>query len=435
MLNDVARRKPRGGADSFGPANAHAMKAGILPLVALLVPIPVRVAAQDGWVGRTAIPASARWGVSSFTIGEFGYVVGGRDTLNVDLGETWAFRGPNAHWVPKAGLPMGRERRLASSWVADGYGFVACGVYNSGTKRNDLWKYDHNVNEWLQQGSLPGDPRYSAYAFAIGNIGYIGGGITGTNAGPFAQDLWSYDVSTNTWQQRTGLPGQGRFAASAFTVGDTAYVFGGKLDDLSVTDEFWKYVPATDTWTPITLPGPPGRMYAQMIGGSQGGLLVGGQVNGVPMQDAWYYRPATNAWEYVPPYPGQGTWGGCTFMTNDTAYVGLGIVTGVSHTDMWMIDLNTITRIAQVTRPGNGIALHPTVAAPGEEVHLVVPAGEEGRTLRAELVSATGTASPLTLSPDGSFLLPDLAAGCYALEVNVADGPPLTGRVMVQRTR
>ena len=54
---------------------------------------------------------------------------------------------------------------------------------------------------WTQKASFTPGNRAGAFAFSIGNRGYVGSGIfqSGTNIYPIA-DFWQYDPLTDTWK-------------------------------------------------------------------------------------------------------------------------------------------------------------------------------------------------------------------------------------------
>ena len=313
---------------------------------------------------------------------------------------------------------------MASAWSIGGQGYVLCGEYTSNSRRNDLWQYDPGLNHWNEHASLPSTARYGAYAFTIGGIGYIGAGNgANTPAGPYLTDLWAYDPSTNTWTAHTGIPDQGRFGSVAFTVGDTAYVFGGKQDDLTWTSELWRYVPASDAWTLMAPMPSTGRRYAMAFSTSDHGIVVGGENNNATVPDAWIYTPATNAWAYVPAYPGQGGWAGVNMNFGDTAYAGLGQNNGVPHKDLWSLDLNAITAVHEVPLTSNAFTVCPSLCTAGSIVRFN---GKE------ELLRSIGRIALFDLTgrkvfeamkgSDNTLRVPELGEGRYVLSVAFADG-------------
>lgn len=410
-----------GAAIVFVPIH-HTMDRNLIaPLVLLLNLLPAAASAQQGWEPRHSFPGSSRWGAASFSIGDKGYVVGGRDSLANDLSETWSYGRAGDHWVERAGLPVGKERRLASGWAIGNYGYVSCGEYNSGNKRNDLWRYDPASNNWAQLASLPGLPRYGAYAFTVGGIAYIGGGNNAAPGGPYLQDLWSYDPANNQWAQVSGLPGQGRYGATAFTLGDTAYVVGGHMDDQTMGTELWRYVPATDTWTLMTPLPASGRAYAMTWSLAQGGMVAGGKGD-VAISDAWLYRPNDDSWAYAPPYAGAAGWNACTFTIADSLFAGLGQAAGTPCHDLWVLGSEEVTQVEPVQATANALSIEPTVSAPGGVLRMKGPAPALRGIKRVELFDMTGRATYAQLEADKLILPAGAGTGRYIVDVMLADG-------------
>ncbi len=422
LLNDVATMHRLFVARIvFAPDPESHMRRSLLLLALLMAMLLFALNAEAQWTQRANCSGFARFGAASFTIGEFGYIVGGRDSLNNDLSETWSYRAPTDHWQAKAGLPVGKERRMACGWSIGNMGYVCCGEYNNSSKRNDLWQFDATNNNWVQRASMPGAARYGAYSFVINGVAYLGGGNAVAQAGPYQADLYSYDPLTNQWTTLTGIPDQGRFAATAFTVGDTAYVFGGKLDDQTLTNALWRYVPATG-WSQVTAMPSNGRMYAMAWSGADQGMIAGGEVNNLTVPDAWAYRPLTNDWIYVPPYPGAGGWAGCTFNINDTAYAGLGQNSVIPERDLWELDLSHVNAVGPVPIGSHGLAVVPSLCASGTSVRLS-GAEELLRSVRHVYVyDLTGRRVTTAATTAGVVRIPRMETGRYVLDVSFADG-------------
>lgn len=377
-------------------------------------------ASAQSWTQLDPFTGSSRSGTAGFTIGNFAYMVGGRDTIGADLKECWSYLPTTGHWLQKASLPEGQERRYACGFSGNGSGYVCCGVRNSSTKFNNLWRFDPSDDLWSQHASLPGDPRYGAYCFVLGGIAYIGGG-TATNAaaGPFLSDLYAYDMENNLWSSRSGLPGQGLFAASAFTVGDTAYVFGGRKDDLNYSNELWRYVPASDTWTQMTSMPAQGRIYAMAWGGATQGIVAGGQFDGAVVQDAMLYRPASDAWYYAPPYPGAAGSAAFCFSMNESIYAGPGNNGGVAKKELWVLAQDLATELQPVMDADRALSLLPNVCGPEAPLHLSA-SDEVLRSIKdVRVFDVLGNQVMERSGPPGISLLPlpALRTGRYMVSV------------------
>lgn len=393
----------------------------LLPQLLLIGLCPSSISAQQTWAQRHQFSGASRWGAASFSIGDNGYAVGGRDSLSNDLSETWSYKRSTDHWQQRASLPVGKERRLACGWSIGAYGYVACGEYNSGNKRNDLWRFDPVNNNWLQLASLPGLPRYGAFAFTIGAVAYVGGGNNAAPGGPYLQDLWAYDAANNQWSELTGIPDQGRYGATAFTVGDTAYVVGGHKDDQSMGNELWRYVPSTDTWTLMAPIPSAGRAYAMTWSLPQGGLVAGGKGDEA-ITDAWRYRAGQNEWVYAPPYTGSAGWNACTFSIADSAFAGLGQDVGVPCHDLWVLGFDAVTSVAPVAERSDLLSIEPTVCEPGSVLRMKGPAPALRSIRQVELFDMTGRSSKAEMHADRLVVPVGSGAGRYIVDLTLADG-------------
>jgi hypothetical protein len=223
---------------------------------------------------------------------------------------------------------------------------------------------------------------------------------------------------------KTGLPDQGRFAATAFTVGDTAYVFGGKQDDLTLTNELWRYIPATDTWTQMTSMPAAARMYAMAWSGTSHGIIAGGESSNITLPEAMFYRPSTDTWGYVPGYPGAGGWAGCAFTVNDTAYAGLGINGIVPHRDLWALESANLTAVPEAAAGIGALSLIPDVCAPSSVVRINASEDLLRSITRIELYDLTGrrVLDVPGRSNSSQFHVPQVTDGRYVMSVSLADG-------------
>ena len=96
-----------------------------------------------------------------------------------------------------------------------------------------------NADSWQQKNSLPSVTRAAAFAFSIGNKGYVGGGLNFLSGGA-QQDFWQYDPATNTWTQKADLGGGVRSAAVAFSNGGKGYALTGSSNTQKEND-IWEY--------------------------------------------------------------------------------------------------------------------------------------------------------------------------------------------------
>ncbi len=137
----------------------------------------------------------------------------------------------------------GVARNDAASFMIDGDGYVCCG-YDGDERLNDLWRYNVSSNSWTQRASLPESAaRNAAAGFSVNGKGYI---TTGYNGNSYLKDTWEYDPTSNKWTQKADFAGSGRYYALSFSIGDYGYVGTGY--DKNYLKDFYRYNPANDKW-------------------------------------------------------------------------------------------------------------------------------------------------------------------------------------------
>lgn len=157
------------------------------------------------------------------------------------------------------------------------------------------------LNTWLQKSNIPNPTNafnegyYGAIGFSMNGYGYVGLGFGGGEYNSTV--IWRYDQKTNSWTGVAPFPGASRIFASAFVIGDKAYVGGGSNESANYKD-FWMYNPSSDSWS---------RIADFPYGFSKGvGLSSGG--NGyitTRNSDAnfWKYDPERNEWTQMSTLP------------------------------------------------------------------------------------------------------------------------------------
>jgi PKD repeat protein/N-acetylneuraminic acid mutarotase len=250
---------------------------------------------NDSWEQMADLPAGGRYGATAFSVNGKGYVCLGVDNNHMWQSDVWEFDPGTGAWVQKANFPGG-ARYNSSSFVIGDKAYVACGSVNQGNNYlNDLWCYNPENDSWIRKANLPTDHLSGACGFSINDKGYIVAG--GASTYEPVQDLYRYDPATNTWSQLPDFPGSGG-GPVAFVLSDKAYI--GTGTDLNFTDKsFWYYSPATNSWTSI--PDPPPAFSQRLcatafsIGGS--GYVLGGRSEpydpvfdeGKMLNDLWAY--------------------------------------------------------------------------------------------------------------------------------------------------
>ncbi len=254
------------------------------------------------------------------TNGNF-WIFGGLDGTQVERNDLWKYD-PVAHewtWMKGSGNagslatygvqgvpslsnnPGGRAWGVCSFvdnnnnlWMYGGIGFDASGGHSC---FHDLWKYDINANEWTwMQGSdsetiaavfgtkgiadpanTPGSRSECAASWTDknNNLWLFGGAMSipdsshGTNLKGSANDLWKYNIGTNTWTWMNGdstldqpgiygvkgvadannVPGGRATYTKWIDAAGDFWMFGGYDFFIGAYNDVWKYHIATNMWT------------------------------------------------------------------------------------------------------------------------------------------------------------------------------------------
>jgi hypothetical protein len=115
----------------------------------------------------------------------------------------------------------------------------------------------------------------------------------------FYQDLWRFDVDTETWSEivpvSTERPPGRRYGWSALSPDESLLVFGYGSDapnGSSVLGDMWAFTFATGQWAPLELdgelPAPRGFMPNWQIGGDDAGILAFGSEENLNVYDDAY---------------------------------------------------------------------------------------------------------------------------------------------------
>lgn len=248
-------------------------------------------------------------------------------------------------WVQKANYGGG-SRTVACGFSIGSTGYILTG--DSGGFFNDVWAYDSTTNTWSSKNSFGGTAREGASAVAIGGHGYVIGGKTSTG---FVAEVWQYTPGTDSWMKKTSCPGKGRYygAAIADSANGKIYYGCGDSGAVSYLSDWWEYTPSTDTWKSLTAFA--GGQRSWPAGFCINGEIYMGTGNGNDgvndaTNDWWKYDPGTNAWTPEANVPGNLRRDASCFVINGNGYLCLGL-DGVSSTvslsDLRMYDATTNT--------------------------------------------------------------------------------------------
>jgi N-acetylneuraminic acid mutarotase len=186
---------------------------------------------------------------------------------------------------------------------------------------------------WTQKSNFGGGGTSQATAFSIGNKAYVGGTLA---------DLWEYDPVADSWSQKASFIGGSRGGSASFSIGTKGYLgTGGSFND------FYEYDQPTNTWTQKANFGGSGREGAIGFATSTKGYIGTG---GNYMDDLWEYDPVADTWTQVASITGT-RYHAAAFSINDKGYV-YGGFNGSFLNDMWEYDPTSNIWTQMSTMPG-----------------------------------------------------------------------------------
>lgn len=178
---------------------------------------------------------------------------------------------------------------------------------------------------WTRKADFPGTPRASATAFSIGQKAYVCFGRSGAYH-DLLKDVWEYDATTDTWTQKADFPGKARAKAVAGVINGKAYIglgAQGAYESTNLFKDWWEYDPSTDQWTQkASLPDSASNDLSSTV--INGRLYATMGFDGIGYSNKTFcYDPSTNRWTELAASP-HCILGKASFAIGDWFYVGSG---------------------------------------------------------------------------------------------------------------
>jgi N-acetylneuraminic acid mutarotase len=248
--------------------------------------------AYDFWTQKADLPGEDLTEAASFSIGNYGYVGTGYEFGSGQVKDFRQYDPALNKWTNKTKFP-GDKRSYASAFSIGDKGYVGLGSGEQGDRKSDFYQYDPATDAWAQIADLPGYGKSSALGFSIGDKGYVLWGLQGTGE---SDQLWEFDQPTGEWKMKTPCPGTPRFGAVAFVIDGKAYAGSGANNEIPAAEDlndFWQYDPATDTWAAVdSFPGEARYAAVGFAIGDTGFLGTGFLGVGNYFNDFWEFTPA-----------------------------------------------------------------------------------------------------------------------------------------------
>jgi N-acetylneuraminic acid mutarotase len=186
----------------------------------------------DSWTQKANITNGGETNLKplALVIGAKGYLV-----HNTGSNDVFGYDPTSDQWTEKADFPGG-GRVDATGFTIGGYGYLVGGsAGNAGVVQGDCWQYDTAADQWtLKTGPPIG--LYDDVGFSINGKGYVGNDY-------FFQRLFlAYDPAADQWTYAAPFPGLSSGDAVSFVINDTAFVALGLYSN-TISAEVWRFVP------------------------------------------------------------------------------------------------------------------------------------------------------------------------------------------------
>jgi hypothetical protein len=226
------------------------------------------------------------------------------------LNDTWAFNLATLTWQELAtGSATRPPARFSMVYGIDYLRNRLLITTGQGTEfYNDVWAFDLVTDTWSQVSAGGGPaPRYGAAGGVFdGHLLYVTHGFT--NQGRY-DDTWVFNTATNQWIQVT--PGSNRplprcLHTAAMPNGHSLVLFGGCASPIGPCplEDTWVYEATNGSWTEIGQGNHPAkRTFASMaaVGSSQQLLLFGGEGTTGALNDLWLLDVPAGQWTPLNP--------------------------------------------------------------------------------------------------------------------------------------
>jgi len=326
--------------------------------------------------------------------------------------DVWAFNISSSSWQQLSADNAGPNRRYGHSAIyetARDRMVISHGFTNAG-RFDDTWAFDFTANSWRDISPSGARPlrrclHHAAYDAERGQM-YLYGGCS-SGAGPCPQgDLWSFDLASNRWTERTpgsSPPPREHYGMAFDAVRGKLVVFGGSGSGL--LNDTWEFDPRSGAWRQALIAGtaPSPRHRHQAVYAPDRGVIYffGGSTSAGLTNELWMLGPgflgvpSVTQDGVVNAFSGEGG----VIAPGEVVSIfgaGLGPVTGVA------LQFDPQTGQLPASGPGVTVTLNgipaPLFYVQSEQVNLQVPYELDGASEASLSVTVNGQSStPKTL--------------------------------------
>ncbi len=245
----------------------------------------------------------------------------------------------NLKWRTVKAMPDNTERQYANAFAGPDAFYVFGGI-GPGAALNNLYRYDINSDTWAEKTPKPGKGLIGAACLPFGNKVFIVGGKVHHDSVP-TSEVWEYNTDNDLWQRRKDLPFAARWRSAGCSLGPYGYLAGGVGAGDFLFNKMYRYDPGTDTWDSLgVLPQVP-VFYPSLQPLLNKLIFFGGQdSSGQFHNSSWYYSVTQQQWYQGPVLPSGGRKGGMAVSFNEKFIYSCGLGVGNQRlNETWMLDL------------------------------------------------------------------------------------------------
>ncbi len=299
---------------------------------------PQQFKMDNFWVRLGDFTGGERGFAFGFSLGAFGYIGGGTDG-NEWFGDLYLYDASANSWTGYTGSPVSRTAFTIGNRAY---------VHDNGL----LFEYDPDQDSWAEKDTFPGIPRDGAFAFGIGNKGFVGSGrFWDGSQYVYLNDVWEFDPRDATvgtdingrplgkWIRKTDFPGEGRRNAAGFSIAINGYICSGYNETSQNLNDFWEFDPLSTNngndptgnpmgaWTQkADYPGPADNDLVSFI------ILNRAYVFN---DELWQYGRTSDSWTRKADFPGQTRNAPVGFSIGNSGYMGTGEYNSNYLNDFW----------------------------------------------------------------------------------------------------
>ena len=204
---------------------------------------------SDKWIKLIDFPGIARSGAISFVFDSVVFVGLGWDGSN-DLKDIFKYNLDSNKW-DSVGIYPGAGGRIGFGAYLNGKGYYGGGT-NGTNRQNDFWEFDPSTNAWTSLGAFPFGRRSNGVSIGLDSLIYFGLGFD--DALSMKNDFWSYDPDSAVWTRLANFPGAARVGATVLNFNGIIIIGGGQRSGGVELGDYYKYNVKKDSWEKITSP-------------------------------------------------------------------------------------------------------------------------------------------------------------------------------------